>query len=426
MRSSPRSRSKALFGLGRWGWALLAAGLAARLAYASVAMGRPGYETAADGYEFIAQNLLAGRGYSAIPGRSVPAASREPGFPLLIAAVYAAVGERPYALLAAQSALNVAACVALAGVALRLSGETAARLTLAIGLFYPYFVFYCGYFYRETLLTAAAAAGLYWSSRLLRQPRPADAALTGLAWGLCAATMSTFLLVSPLVGAVILWGLRRRKKEALMFSFALALLPGLWIARNFHVFKRFIPGSTLGGYNLYTTLIVPEDVRGLFREVEIERADPHWPRIMAMGELNADDGRQQEAFLRAAKDLIRADPGRYAAHGVKQALKLWRFYPYERQYQHSYALIKALSLLSDGWLIPLGVWGLCLCRRRGPEPALGLALIAAGTFAYALVAAIMRYRLPLMAPLLVGAGVVLSEKVVPLLTKRKSGFIKPA
>jgi hypothetical protein len=424
MRSSPpRSFGSSLFGLGAWGWALLALGLALRVGYASHAAAKPGYQSFADGYEWIAVNLLEGRGYSAVEGQSVPTAAREPGFPLLIAGVYAVTGKRPPALLTVQSALNVGACVLLAMTAAKLAGETAGRLTLLIALFYPYFIFYCGYFYRETLLTAAASAGFYFSSSLLRDKTKAAAVGAGLAWGLCATTMSTFLLISPLMGALIIWGLRKKKKEALLFCAALALLPAAWIARNFAVFHRFIPGSTLGGYNLYTTLIVPEDVRGTQAEVDLERADAHWPRIMAMGDLYSDDGRQQEAFLAEAKKIIKDKPGVFVGHGVKQALKLWRFYPYERAYQHSYKLIKALSLLSDGWLIPLGLWGLWLCRGRGPEPELGAALLLTGTFAYALVAAIMRYRLPLMLPLLVGAGVVLTEKVMPLLNKRRSGFM---
>jgi hypothetical protein len=236
--------------------------------------------------------------------------------------------------------------------------------------------------------------------------------------------------VDAVLAPYIVWKLIARFRAvapALVFCVCTTLLPGTWLIRNYVVFHRVIPGSTLGGYNLYTTLIVPEEDRGTARELEIERGDALWPRLIAMSSLMTDDGSQQEAFLAAAKSYARAHPAAYLLHMPKQAAKLWRFYPYERKYQHSYALIKALSLLSDGWLIPLGLWGLWLLRRRGPEPALAALLIAGGTLAYALVAAIMRYRLPFMPALLVGAATVLAEKLAPALGIAKNpeiGFHK--
>lgn len=411
MRSS-RSRNSGLLGLGAWGAALLLLGWAIRVGYGAYAL-RSGISVShSDEYETIAINLVEHRGYAGLPHDTKPSAAREPVFVLLIALIYQLFGQHPLLVVAAQSALNVGACVLLALLAERLSGEAAGRIALWIGLFYPYFVFYCGYFYRETVLTAVVVAALFLAGKLARDPDDRKtAALTGLAWGGAAVTMSTFLLVSPLMGAALLWRLRRAAKAAAVFVVCLALLPAAWIGRNYSVFHRFIPGSTLGGYNLYTTLIVPEDDRGTQRELDIERGDALWPRLIAMSPLMTDDGSQQEAFLAAAKGLVRRQPAAYLAHVGKQMAKLWRFYPYERKYQHSYRLIKALSLLSDGWLIPLGLWGLWLVRRRGPEPALGVLLMTLGTLAYGLVAAIMRYRLPLMPPLIVGAAIVLAEKI---------------
>lgn len=414
MKSSPPRNSPGLLGLGRWGAALLVLGLALRVGYGAYALKTGISISHSDEYETIAVNLVDGRGYAGLPGDAKPSAAREPVFVLLIAGLYAVFGKHPLLVLAVQSALNVGACVLLALMARELSGEAAGRIALWIGLFYPYFVFYCAYFYRETVLTAVVVAALYVSGRMLRGPTKANAALCGLLWGVAAATMSTFLLVSGVIVAALLALLAARfRAKAPMIALAVmaALPPGTWILRNYAVFHRFIPGSTLGGYNLYTTLIVPEDERGTPEETRIEQGNALWMKLISMSPLMTDDGSQQEAFLAAAKDYLKEHRAAYVAHMARQAAKMWRFYPYERKYQHSYRLIKALSLLSDGWLIPLGLWGLWLIRRRGPEPALGGLLMALGTLAYALVAAIMRYRLPLMPPLLVGASVVLAEKI---------------
>ena len=93
---------------------------------------------------------------------------------------------------------------------------------------------------------------------------------------------------------------------------------------------------------------------------------------------------------------------------VRQVVKLWRPYPYNRDYQHSYALIVLASLLSDGWLIPLGFWGLWRYRRAGPETRYFALLIVSATAVYALLAAIVRYRLPLMTPLIMCSGAMLA------------------
>ena len=413
---APRAQDRALFGLGRWGWALLAVGLALRIGYSAYALRGGLVQTFADGYEWIAVNLIEHRGYSGLDGQAVPTAAREPGFVLLIALVYELFGKRPLLLLAVQSALNVGVCVLLARCAERLSSRAAGRAALVIGLFYPYFIFYCAYFYRETFLTTVVTAAWLLAGAVWRKPSAALAAAAGLAWGLCAATMSTFLLVSPVVGAAVAWRLAVKARAAVpaaIFCAALALPPGLWTLRNYAVFGRLIPGSTLGGYNLYTSLIVPEEDRGTEHELAVERGDALWPKLIGMSSLLTDDGRQQEAFLAAAKDYIRAHPRRFILHVLKQAGKLWRPYPYERKYAHSYALIRLLSLLSDGWLIPLGLWGLWRLRRRGPEPGLAGLLLLSTTAAYALISAIVRYRLPLMGPLIVGAAVLLAERLTP-------------
>jgi 4-amino-4-deoxy-L-arabinose transferase-like glycosyltransferase len=414
LRSSP-PRSKGLLGLGAWGAALLLLGFAIRVGYGAYALRTGISESHSDEYETVAINLVEHRGYAGLPGDTKPSAAREPVFVLLIAALYAVFGKHPLLVLAAQSALNVGACVLLALLAARLSGRAAGRIALWIGLFYPYFVFYCAYFYRETVLTALVVGALYYTSEALRRPgNILVAAVAGGLWGLAAATMSTFLLVSGLIVLAVMTALVVRFRAvlpALALGLLAAIPPGAWISRNYLVFHRFIPGSTLGGYNLYTTLIVPEEDRGTERETRIEQSDATWQRLIQMSPLMTDDGSQQEAFLAAAKDYLKDHRAAYLKHMVKQAAKLWRFYPYERHYQHSYKLIKALSLLSDGWLIPIGLWGLLLAWRRGPESGLGLLLMALGTLAYALVAAIMRYRLPLMPPLIVGAAVALAEKI---------------
>lgn len=356
-----------------------------------------------DEYETIARRLVESGRYEWKPG--VPTAAREPGFPFFIAGLYAVFGFRPLAVTLAMSVLGALTALLLRAVGARLFGEDAGDWTFLLALFYPYFIFYTGYFYRETLLCFLLAAALFALSRLERSPSTRAAAWAGGLIGLCAVSFSSLLPSCALLALYAAWRIRRRAARGAAVLLLLAALPSaLWTARNHAVFGRLIPGATLGGFNFYTYLIVPDDARGLPRENEIKFADPTWRRIDSMGSLMEDDGSQQAAYMAAAREWIKAHPGEYARRTVRQALKLWRPYPYRRQYQHSYALIVLLSLLSDGWLIPLGVWALWRRRDAGPETRYFALLLLSATGVYSLLAAIVRYRLPLMVPLLVCAG----------------------
>lgn len=395
----------------RLGVGLLALGLALRLGYAAYAYKTGLTLPANDGYEAIALNLVEHGRYAGLSGRPEPTAAREPVLPLLIAGLYSVFGRAPFAVLAAQALLNTAACALLSAAAGALFGPLAARIALALSVAYPYFIFYTGYFYRESVLSLAVALLVFLAERMTRGPSPRSAALAGLAAGLCAVTLSTYLAVCA---ALAVWSalyFRRRARGAALwgaFIAGMALLPGLWIGRNFLVFHRFIPGSTLGGFNLYTALVVPEEHRGTPQEWVYERNDPHWDRLHGMSSLYSDDGSQQEAFLKASRERIAKDPGAYLVHVAKQARKLWRPYPYERKYQHDYSLIKAASLLSDGWMIPLGLLGFFLYWRSSPVLAAYATVLVSATAGFSLVSAIVRYRLPLMIPMMILSSAVLA------------------
>ena len=381
-------------------------GLGLRAGYATYASYSGRTEPHNDEYETIARSLVETGRYA---WEGLPTAAREPGFPLYIAALYAVAGFHPLLVLLSLAVLGVLTAWFLRETAARAFGEDAGDWAFLIALFYPYFVFYNGYFYRETLLCFFLSAALWALSRLEEKPETGRAGWAGLFIGLSAASFSSLLPSCALLALYAAWRVRRRAVRGALLLLLLAALPSaLWTARNYATFGRFIPGSTLGGFNLYTNLIVPDDARGLPRENEIKFADPTWRRIDAMSLLMHDDGAQQAAYFEAGKKWIAEHPGVYAARTARQVVKLWRPYPYKRDYKHSYALIVLASLLSDGWLIPLGFWGLWRMRRSGPEVRYFALLVFSATGVYALLSAIVRYRLPLMVPLIACAGAVLA------------------
>lgn len=397
-----------LFRLSRALGLALLLGLGLRAGYSSYAIVSGKSLPSNDEYETIARRLVETGRYESASAK--PTAAREPGFPLFIALLYALFGFKPLVVTLAMSVLGVLTALLLRATAARVFGEDAGDWTFLLALFYPYFIFYTGYFYRETLLCFLLAALFYALSLLEEKPSTRRAAWVGALIGLSAVSFSSLLPSCALLALFAAWRARRRAAKGVALLLLLAALPSaLWTARNYAVFGRLIPGSTIGGFNFYTYLIVPDDARGLARETEIKYADATWRRIDAMGYLIEDDGSQQAAYFAAGKEWIARHPREYVLRTIRQVVKLWRPYPYKRDYQHSYWLIVLLSLLSDGWLIPLGFWTLWRLRRAGPETRYFALLVFSATGVYALLSAIVRYRLPLMVPLLACAGAGLAR-----------------
>jgi 4-amino-4-deoxy-L-arabinose transferase-like glycosyltransferase len=385
---------------------LLALALALRLGYAVHAHRSGSIPTSSDQYETIALNLLAGSGYSIVPG--VPTAQREPSYPLFLAALYAPFGRVPALVLAVQCLLGTAACLLAWSAARPLFGERPALWALIAAALYPQGVYYSGYFFRDTLL-AFLFMLLCWSST--RWSAAGEEGERGALYGGWAAVglglgNSAHLPALALAGLLLLLAApaRARLRRAVLYGAPLALAFGLWSARNAAVFGRFVAGSTHGGEEFYQALIVPPEDLGTSRQTEILAADAVFQETLGLPEAE-----RNARLTRESLRWIAGHPGLYASRAAAGFVKFWKLWPYKRSYNHSYGAIFAASLLSDAWLIPLGLFGLWSLRRRWREfPALW-AGVAGLTFVYGAVHAVIRYRLPLMLPLIVLAAGAAAE-----------------
>jgi hypothetical protein len=130
---------------------------------------------------------------------------------------------------------------------------------------------------------------------------------------------------------------------------------------------------------------------------------------LSEGEWNAE-------LNRASLRWIASHPALYARRAAAGVVKYWKPWPYRRSYNHSYAALVLASLLTDGWIIPLGFVGLWLFRSRWREAPAFPAGILALTLVYGAVHAVIRYRLPLM-----GGMILLACAAAGRLTQRRSG-----
>lgn len=197
-------------------------------------------------------------------------ASRMPGYPLALAAQYAAVGRSPLATQLWQSLLGALTCVLVAALAARWSPPPwplAAGLLAAVSLD---LVRPCA-----RLLTEAPAAffltltlWLMADDRLLKTRR---AALAG------AAAAAAFLL-RPELGpwaalAAVHAGWRSRSRCAAALLAAPLAVVLVWGARNALVLGRPVTTTTVGAFNLYGW--------GIPRTIEERLGGPRWERAPA-------------------------------------------------------------------------------------------------------------------------------------------------
>lgn len=388
---------------------VLGAGLLVRFAYAWHGYRARYIPTGNDDYETVALSLVQRHEYAIEPGR--PTSLREPGYVFLIAAAYAAAGERPGVVIFLQCLLSAATGWLLWLTARRLFDERTALAALAAFMLYPQSVYYCAYFFRETWMLFCFGALLWacpgWSAEAGNPDGDRGAWLGGLAATAFGMTNSAVLPACALSGLLI-WLVapaKTRLRRFVLYTAPLVIAFGAWTARNYAVQGRFIAGSTHGGEEFYRALIVPPDLQNSEEGWAILRAAPIYAEVASLPEAERN-ARMTKASFR----WIAEHKETFLSQAVQGVIKYWRLWPYKMaSYQHSYALLVLASLLSDGWIIPLGFLGLWLFRARWRELPVLPASILAMTGVYGAVHAVIRYRLPLMGGMILLACAALTS-----------------
>ena len=274
----------------------------------------------------IARNLVETDSYSFhVPG--VPSAYMPPGYPLLIAGLYAVLGAGPaahYTLGGLLLAFEILLPLLVGLLALRLWGAAAGRTAFVLSLFWPQFLLLSGRYHSLpiSLVLMLLALGALWREDWTIVRRAAVCGLLLGIYGLFRMELAALLLP-------FLYGLwregetqqggsasrARRIGAALMLVGCCAAVVSPWIVRNRVVFGRFVLGSS-GGYNLLRghnenatgggrNLPGDEDREILEIPPRVQAHEPDYTHIR--DELTAD-----ALFRREALAYMRANPGREA------------------------------------------------------------------------------------------------------------------
>ena len=172
--------------------------------------------------------------------------------------------------------------------------------------------------------------------------------------------------------------------------------------RNYEVFHRLVPINTNAGYAFFWANhpIHGTDFQGIFPAVW-----PTYQELIPQQLRGLDEAALNDALMARGVGFVTADPARYAILSISRLEDYFRFWP-----SRDSSLVSNVSrVLSFALLLPLALYGLVLSRPwRGTCLPLYLFI---GTYAavHLLSWALVRYRLPIDAVLLVFAGLALER-----------------
>lgn len=351
-----------------------------------------------------------------------PTAVREPVYPVVLGTFYGVFGHRYAATLLCNGLLMAAAVYALWWVGAALFGEAVGLVAAAVAAFYPPFIFYASEPRRESalvLLSVWSVAALLAAVKKGGRKRFAAAGVVGAAAALGNTTLLPFGLGA--VPALLFWLGRKNWKRAApyvgVYALFFVLFYSLWPSRNARAFHKLVVGSSVGaGGIFYVNMVVPPELGGLPAEAEILLHDP-----VCRDSAYVPEDQHDAYYMKAGLKRIREKPSRWLKIVLKRFfVEAWRVTPRPRNYEQSFRLLWWVSVLSDGWIVPLSLIGLLLWRLKPPEAAFIPAMVFVVNGIYSVIFFILRYRIPMMPWLILFASLTIHCAYGELLRARSS------
>jgi 4-amino-4-deoxy-L-arabinose transferase-like glycosyltransferase len=378
-------------------------------------------------YDMLAQQVWSGQGFTVAEAWWPATRAGEPTahwsylYTLCLAAVYSLFGHHP---LIARLIQAIVAGILMPWLAFRLGrryfGSRIGLIAAGLTAVYIYFVYYAATLMTETFYIIAILWTLDVAGQLGQTSEISDSkggapkiewVWLGLALATTVLLRQVFVLFLPVLFAWLLW--RSYRHHARPVSFMIGTLVGAtvilvlsivpWTIRNYRAFDEFVLLNTnagfaffwgnhpIHGYNFISILpgegpsyqdLIPADLRGL-NEAEMDRA-----------------------LLKRGLGFIQKDPGRYLVLSVSRVKDYFKFWPSPES-----SLISNLSrVFSFGLLGPFMLLGLIYSLRRySANTSILYLFIVTYTGIHLLTWALIRYRLPVDAILILFAGLALVQ-----------------
>jgi 4-amino-4-deoxy-L-arabinose transferase-like glycosyltransferase len=283
----------------------------------------PTSHASADDMHFhqLGLHVADGTGYQ-LEGK--PTSFRAPGYPFLLAAVYATVGDCPPVVYVLHCLLGALACVLTYLLARELLGEGLARLAGVLACFYLGHIYFATNYVSENLFVPCLGLGTWLAVRYVKGAGVGWLAVAGLVLGYAALTRPLALLLLGMLPPVFaLYDYRRsRWPLASCGLFAAAFLAVIlpWTYRNYQVHGEWVLATTNGGSTFYgaNNDRVVSEVRGFgywYPTTDL----PHRDLIEAQkGEVAHD-----RMEWKLGKDWLREHPEKIPQLLLFKFLRLW-------------------------------------------------------------------------------------------------------
>ncbi|MFL6279761.1 MAG: glycosyltransferase family 39 protein [Vicinamibacterales bacterium] len=366
-------------------------------------------------YLALASSLSAGKGftYDALPDSSDTARfGRAPGYPVFLAIVGSGVREvdaTPSQVKIAQSIVGAIGVWLIGAIARRAGGPRAGLAAAFIAAVYPPLVWICAYVFSEALFsTAALSAVLLLNQALDRMSTPAPTGKkTASAWGVAAGIATGgAMLIRPamafFVPVAVVWLMRRRPTLlAVTFVIGALVIVAPWTARNVGVYHRLVFIASEGGVTFWTgnhplatgegDMAANPDIK--VSDIAFRRRHPG----LTQEEL-------EPLYYREAVAYLATHPMWWLGLLVKKAF--YTVVPAGRSYALHSPLYRTSSIASYLIVLPLGVLGAAMWRRRPHPPESLFPLALSAVIVCILFFPQERFRIPVIDPtLIICAGV---------------------
>ena len=383
-------------------------------------------------YDRLANRVLDGHGFSfeklwwPLTRADEPTAHWSYLYTLYLAAVYALSGNHPVVARLVQAVL---AGVLMPWLAYRLGarhfGERVGLAASGLMAGYAYFIYYAAALMTESFYIM----GVLWVLDLAGRPVPAANSpselrrrglLLGLALGWTVLLRQVFMVCIPVLFGWMLWRCYARQRDSLGRASLLLLTATLvmvlaiapWTVRNYLVFDRFVPLNTNAGFAFFWA---NHPIHGQ----DFQAVLPTWSdyiELIPVELQSLNEAELDRALLARGLRFVVDDPVRYLALSASRMSEYFMFWPSSE----SGWISNVSRVLSFGLLWPLMVYGLLANARRAiSSDGFILYLFAFSYTAVHLLSwALIRYRLPVDAVLLIFAGAALVDLRKKLMQSR--------
>ncbi|MCM8818097.1 MAG: glycosyltransferase family 39 protein [Candidatus Omnitrophica bacterium] len=250
-----------------------------------------------------------------------------------------------------------------------------------ISAVYPFFVFYNGFLLTETLFVFLVVLSIFYLIKMV-DSNGKISFKSGVIMAISGLTRPTFQLYFPVSILHILFfkdKLKTKLKKILVIStgFVLSLSP--WIIRNYKIFHKFIPGTTMGGW--------------VFWEGNNPYSEggpcSYFPENIHLIEETARD----KILYKMAFKVIKENPDRFF-HLLKNKFKrFWNIVPNAPEFEKK-IFYRFISVFSFGIMIPFFIIGFFISLKN-KKAQFFHSLIILFTIFHIIFLASIRYRLPI-------------------------------